>query len=148
MARCLVGTKSLSEPMLGYSQLGPNEHNSVKYQSKFEHFIQENAFENVVWKMASILSRPQVLNQLSLNFFRGPIGNSSALIHVVAWYRTDATPFPKSMMTCHHLCKYVNGLSTVSKISQVKPTTSVPFRTFTPISVVPRGHTFQVYTCG
>ena len=25
-------------------------------------FIQENAFENVVWKMAAILSRPQCVN--------------------------------------------------------------------------------------
>ena len=27
-------------------------------------FIQENAFENVVWKMTSILSRPQCVNSL------------------------------------------------------------------------------------
>ena len=31
----------------------------MKSQSKFMHFVQENAFENVVWKMAAILSRPQ-----------------------------------------------------------------------------------------
>ena len=27
-------------------------------------FIQENAYENVVWKMAAILSRPQCVNRL------------------------------------------------------------------------------------
>ena len=35
------------------------------------YISQENALENVVWKMAAILSRPQVLNELSLNFFPG-----------------------------------------------------------------------------
>ena len=28
------------------------------------HFLQENAFENVVWKMAAILSRPQCVNNV------------------------------------------------------------------------------------
>ena len=31
----------------------------MKSQSKFIHFLSENLFENGVWKMASILSRPQ-----------------------------------------------------------------------------------------
>ena len=31
MARRLVGTKLLPEPMLGYNQLDPREQNSVKY---------------------------------------------------------------------------------------------------------------------
>ena len=38
MACRLLGARSLSEPMLTYSQLGNKEQNSVKYQSKFEHF--------------------------------------------------------------------------------------------------------------
>ena len=47
---------------------------------------------------------------VSEHFTRGLIGNSAALVHVVAWYRTDAKPFPKSMMTWHYLCKYDSGL--------------------------------------
>ena len=38
MACRLLGAKPLSEPMLTYSQLGLKEQNSVKYQSKWEHF--------------------------------------------------------------------------------------------------------------
>ena len=37
--------------------------------------------------MVAILSAPRVLNQMYLNFSRDPIGNSSALIQVVALYR-------------------------------------------------------------
>ena len=61
------GAKPLSEPMLEYYQLDPWKQTSVKSQSKFiyfhsRNFIQENAFENVIWKMAAILSRPQCVN--------------------------------------------------------------------------------------
>ena len=34
----------------------------MKSWSKFIHFIKKNAFENFVWKMATILSRPQWVN--------------------------------------------------------------------------------------
>ena len=33
------------------------------YISQYLIFIQENAFENVVWKMAAILSRPQLIKK-------------------------------------------------------------------------------------
>ena len=46
MACCLLRAKPLSEPMLTYSQLGHKEQNSVKYQSKFEHFYSRNC----IWK--------------------------------------------------------------------------------------------------
>ena len=46
MACRLDGAKPLSEPMLTYSQLGHKEHNSVKYQSKFEHFHSRKC----IWK--------------------------------------------------------------------------------------------------
>ena len=58
----LVGAEQLSEPMLSYTQLDPKEQNSVKYYSKFEYFHSRNVFENVVWKMAAILYRPQCVN--------------------------------------------------------------------------------------
>ena len=55
----------------GYSQLDPMEQNSVKSLVEIWTFsFQENAFENV-WKIAAILSRPKVLNQLFLNYFPG-----------------------------------------------------------------------------
>ena len=38
MACCLFGTKPLSKPMLGYSQLNPEEQTSMKFQSKYKTF--------------------------------------------------------------------------------------------------------------
>ena len=65
MTRRRVSTKSSCEPMMGYSQLDPREQNSGKYLSKFEHFH----VNKMRLKMMAILARPQVLNQLSLNYF-------------------------------------------------------------------------------
>ena len=62
MASRLVGTKSLSEPILPYCQfnhiaIGNRLQGNFSWNSSI--FIQENAFENVVWKMLAILSQPQ-----------------------------------------------------------------------------------------
>ena len=62
MACRLVGAKPLFEPMLEYCQLGPCEQISVKFNRNLNIFIQENAFEYVVWKMAVVLSLPQCVN--------------------------------------------------------------------------------------
>ena len=48
MACRLFGAKPLPEPKLVYCQLDPWEQVSVKFESEFYPFIQENAFENVV----------------------------------------------------------------------------------------------------
>ena len=48
--------RPLSEPVLEYCQLDLFQWNFNRNSSIF---IQENAFESVVWKMAAILSRPQ-----------------------------------------------------------------------------------------
>ena len=56
MACHLVGDKPLSETMIEYCQLNIFQWN-IFWNSKVS--IQENAFENVVWEMAAILSRPQ-----------------------------------------------------------------------------------------
>ena len=53
--------------MLEYCWLDPCEQISVKSLSKFTHFIQENAFENVVWKMTATLSRPQCVEAIYSN---------------------------------------------------------------------------------
>ena len=44
----LYGAKPLPEPMLAYCQLDSWEQISVKFESEFYYFIQENAFEIVV----------------------------------------------------------------------------------------------------
>ena len=62
MACCLLGTKP-SEPMLAYGQLDPNEHYSVKFELS-NIFIQENTFQNVVCKMASISPQIQLIKPL------------------------------------------------------------------------------------
>ena len=52
-----AGAKSLSKPMLGYSQLDPYEQISVKFWFKKSNiFIQEKAFESAVCEMAASLS--------------------------------------------------------------------------------------------
>ena len=44
---------------------GPKSPISVKFESKYKTFLQENAFENVFCKMAAILSQPQSVKSLS-----------------------------------------------------------------------------------
>ena len=92
-------------------------------------FVQENAFQIVVWKMVAILSRPQcvnssppgqngcifaddifrcifmnekfcILNKISLKVVpNGPIDNNPALVQVMAWRRIDDKPLSESMLT-------------------------------------------------
>ena len=57
MACRLFGTMPLSKPMLGYCQSELYEETSVKFESKYNIFIHENACENVVCRLAAILSR-------------------------------------------------------------------------------------------
>ena len=64
MACLLTGAKPLSEPMLEYCHW--TLRNKVQWNINRNSciFIQENASEIVVWKMAAILSRPQCVNIL------------------------------------------------------------------------------------
>ena len=55
MACRLTGAKPLYETMIEYCYLYPWEDISVT----FMHFHEKNTFENVVWKIVVILSRPQ-----------------------------------------------------------------------------------------
>ena len=57
MACRLSGAKPLPEPMLTYCQLDPQEQTSVKFESKYKTFIQENPVENIVCRIVAILSR-------------------------------------------------------------------------------------------
>ena len=54
MAYRLVGAKPLSKLMLKYCLFDHWQQISVKSYSKLIILIQENAFENVAWKMAAI----------------------------------------------------------------------------------------------
>ena len=58
MAGLLAGAKPLSESMLE-CWFNPWEKLQWSLKRNLNIFIQENTFENVVWKMAAILSRPQ-----------------------------------------------------------------------------------------
>ena len=55
----LIGTKPLSEPVLVYSDLNHSEQISVKFKSRYETIIGGSRCENIVCKMAAILSRPK-----------------------------------------------------------------------------------------
>ena len=125
MACHLAGAKPLSEPMLEYWTLV----NKLQWNvdKNLCIFIQENAFENVVWKMAAILPRPQWVNWLAaekcwydfrngifnlallINIFRfdhynslrwiplDPTDDKSILVQVMAWCR---------QATSHYLSQY------------------------------------------
>ena len=56
MACRLFSAKPLSEPVVAYYHW---EQISVKFKSRFKHFIQENAFENIVCNVAAVFARPQ-----------------------------------------------------------------------------------------
>ena len=58
MACRLTGAKPLSETMMEYCYLTHGKEFQWNLNRNVYIFIQENAFENVVWKMAAILSRP------------------------------------------------------------------------------------------
>ena len=61
MAYHLFGAKPLCEPM-AYCQFIPQEHTSVKFETKYKPFIQRNAFENATCKMSAISLRPSCVN--------------------------------------------------------------------------------------
>ena len=68
----LFGAKPLSEPVLEYCEFDPWEQTSVKFYSKFKNFIEENAFENVVCKMAAILFRGRWVTAVETPNYRCP----------------------------------------------------------------------------
>ena len=58
----IYGAKPLSKPILGYWQLNPQEHTSVKFYSIKNPFVHKYAYENIVCEMAAILSRVRWVN--------------------------------------------------------------------------------------
>ena len=61
MACRLVGAKPLSESMLEYCWLDPEEHRN------YNIFIEENAFQSVVRETAAILPRDKYVNGFTLS---------------------------------------------------------------------------------
>ena len=55
----LFGVKALYKQMLEYSQFEPQERNKLQWNRNSYIFIQETSFENVVCEMATIVFRPQ-----------------------------------------------------------------------------------------
>ena len=66
MACRLVGAKPLPEPMLALVNWTPRNKLQWNVNRNSYIFIQENSFENVVWKMAATLSRPQCVKSALL----------------------------------------------------------------------------------
>ena len=56
MACSLFGSKPLPEPILNYYQLEPQQQN-LNLNQNVEIFFQEGAFENVIFKISTILFR-------------------------------------------------------------------------------------------
>ena len=81
MACRLCDAKPLPRPMLTYCQLDPWEPTSVKFESKYEAFIHQNSFENVLCEMVAILSRESLVELKRIPWDRllewrlGPFGN-------------------------------------------------------------------------
>ena len=61
MARVLFGTKPLLKPIFSYCQLGRSKPDSVPFEAKYNAFVRENIFENVVCNIAAFLS-PHFIN--------------------------------------------------------------------------------------
>ena len=59
MACRLFGTKPLSEQILSYCQLGPQEQTWVHFKYKDEHFLPQKSVKKLVCKAVAILFRPQ-----------------------------------------------------------------------------------------
>ena len=76
-------------------------------------FIQENPFENVVWKMAAILSRPQCV--------KGNVIILCSIHHYITARFCHDSMFITSERLCHHdkfkMCKeiYRHGMFTISE---------------------------------
>ena len=90
MACRLAGAKPLSEPMLEY-----NLRNKVQWNLKQNSYIliEENAFENVVCEITSILSRPQYVNSLWPSDAIWWHRSGSTLAQVRAWWSQMASHF-------------------------------------------------------
>ena len=100
MACRLFDVKPLHETMLVYCQLDPRGQNSLKFKLKTKLFIHKNAFENVVYEIAAILSREKgvkiinILMCLRLRTSHTPVDVSTfgPSFGITKWTRCPGTP--------------------------------------------------------
>ena len=107
-----VHEKSLKSPWISFLKKCGNHvnwtlRNKVQWNLNRNSyiFIQENPFENGVWKMASILSRPQCVNQLIAAWWWHQ-ASWQTLGHVMAWCLLGAKPLPGLLLTHGKLDPY------------------------------------------
>ena len=105
MACRLPGPKPLSEPMLGYCELDPWNKLQWNLNRNLYIFIQETAFENVVWKMASILSRPRcvkrqgdIIQLILSSCVMGIDKNINWMTHLQNWANDVNNTFNRSLL--------------------------------------------------
>ena len=98
--QAIIWTYDDSWPISSYK-----EQYSVNFNPKSNIFIQENAFESVVWKMAAILSRPQCVNlrQLSSSLQRTTSGRlssqASTIFRTAAQIESSLSPSKQASIT-------------------------------------------------
>ena len=63
----IIGSDNGLSPDRRQAIIWTNAGNPVKFNQKYNVYIQENAFERVVWKTAAILSQPQCVNSSPLD---------------------------------------------------------------------------------
>ena len=104
MAWCFLDAKPLSDPMLTYCELDPLEYISVEFNHNLNIFIQENAFENVVRKLAAILPRHQYVKMVLVLDTLSHEREELHILVIICWNSFKCTP----------LCTgrdYINGLA-------------------------------------
>ena len=146
MACRLDDTKPLSKPMLECCLLDPQEQLKWKLKRNSYVFIQENAIANVVWKMATILYRPQRVNmawtewlsarydrkwqdcvyiqceykstkQKIKHLLREEIGKGKQ--NIIMWGIEICKIYSKIMKKYHHCVKFTYPLSFQTRIPKV-----------------------------
>ena len=103
MAWHLFSTKSLSEPILTYCQLNPFEQVKWNFSQNTTIFIEENGFENIIYKMSAILFQLQYVNLFppSAAYMRQWI--VSALVQIMACRLYGAKPLYEPMLDYYQL---------------------------------------------
>ena len=106
MACRLAGAKPLSEPNAGmFFNWSPRYKFQWNLNRKPYIFIQENAFENVVRKMVTILSRPKCVNGSTSGMLQVPYWSPQELLQshhnsVLSWWRHQMETFSALLAIC------------------------------------------------
>ena len=107
MSWCLTGTQPLSETMLEYCYWSLGDKFQWNFLQDKTIFIQENVFENVVWKMVSICLGLNVLHKVTARhtdytLFREPTRFSFSISLIFPWFPPDITGNFPDVFCIHH----------------------------------------------